>query len=147
MDVKGFIINFFIPKLKFAITSSIATSIDYGIYIFLTTMMLTSESTSHAISYSVGMIINFFLQKRFIFLLQRKLYQAFGLSVIFSLVGWLISQGVFNLLILYTEFFQQNDILAKIIVTFVIFFYNFYTKRFSFEKKRLLDNYKEYFKK
>jgi hypothetical protein len=29
----------------------------------------------------------------------------------------------------------------------VIFFYNFYTKRFSFEKKRLLDNYREYFKK
>ena len=109
--------------------------------------MLASESTSHAISYTVGMIINFFLQKRFIFMLQRKLYQAFGLSVLFSLVGWIISQVIFNLLISYTGFFHKNDILAKIIVTFVIFFYNFYTKRFSFEKKRLLDNYKEYFKK
>lgn len=147
MDFQAFFKNFFIPKVKFAITSSIATAIDYGIYIFLTTMMLTSESVAHAISYSVGMIINFFLQKRFIFLLQRKLYQAFGLSVIFSLIGWMISQGLFNALIRYTDFFHQNDILAKIIVTFVIFFYNFYTKRFSFEKKRLLDNYKEYFKK
>jgi putative flippase GtrA len=142
-----FIKNFVIPKVKFAVTSSIATAVDYGIYILLTSLFLTSESISHAISYTVGMIINFFLQKRFIFLLKRKLYHAFGLSVIFSLLGWLISQGLFNLMVLYTGFFQQNDILAKIIVTFVIFFYNFYTKRFSFEKKRLLDNYKEYFKK
>ena len=147
MDFQAFFKDFFIPKVKFAFTSSIATAIDYGIYILLTSMMLTSESIAHAISYSIGMIINFFLQKRFIFLLQRKLYQAFGLSVIFSLIGWLISQGLFNMLIQYTDFFHQNDILAKIIVTFVIFFYNFYTKRFSFEKKRLLDNYKEYFKK
>ena len=147
MDFQAFIKNFFVPKLKFAVTSSIATASDYGIYIFLTSMMLASESTSHAISYTIGMIINFFLQKRFIFLLQRKLYQAFGLSILFSLIGWIISQGIFNLLISYTGFFHKNDILAKIIVTFVIFFYNFYTKRFSFEKKRLLDNYKEYFKK
>jgi putative flippase GtrA len=147
MEILPFIKNFIIPKVKFAITSSIATAIDYGIYISLTTIIMASESTSHAISYTIGMIINFFLQKRFIFLLQRKLYQAFGLSVVFSLVGWLISQGLFNLLILYTDFFHNNDILAKIIVTFVIFFYNFYTKRFSFEKKRLLDNYREYFKK
>ncbi len=147
MDIQAFIKNFFIPKLKFAITSSIATAIDYGIYILLTTLMLASDSTAHAISYTVGMIINFFLQKRFIFLLKRKLYQAFGLTVIFSLIGWLISQGLFNGLISYIDFFRQNDILAKIIVTFVIFFYNFYSKRFSFEKKRLFDNYKEYIKK
>lgn len=146
MELKAFIKNFFIPKLKFAITSSIATAIDYGIYILLTTMLITSNSTAHAISYTVGMIINFFLQKRFIFLLQRKFYQAFGLSVVFSIIGWLISQGLFNLLIVYFVFFQEHGILAKIIVTFVIFFYNFYTKRFSFEKKRLLDNYKTYFK-
>jgi len=146
MDIKAFIKNFFIPKLKFAITSSIATAVDYGIYISLTTLLMTSESTSHAISYTIGMIINFFLQKRFIFYLNRKLYQAFFLSVAFSLIGWIISQGLFNLFISYTDFFSNHDIIAKIIVTFVIFFYNFYTKRFSFEKKRLLDNYKEYFK-
>lgn len=146
MDIKDFVKNFFIPKLKFAITSSIATAIDYGIYIFLTALMLSSETVAHAISYSIGMIVNFLLQKRFIFLLQRKLYQAFALSVVFSLIGWLISQGLFNLLILYTGFFKDHDILAKIIVTFVIFFYNFYTKRFSFEKKRLFDNFNTYFK-
>jgi len=147
MEIVPFLKNFLIPKIKFAITSSIATAMDYGIYLFLTLFLLVSESASHAISYSVGMIINFLLQKRFIFLLKRKLYQAFGLSVMFSLIGWMISQGLFNGLILYSGFFKQHDILAKIIVTFVIFFYNFYTKRFSFEKKRLLDNYREYFKK
>jgi len=63
MDFQAFIKNFFIPKLKFAITSSIATAIDYGIYLFLTTMMLTSESVAHAISYSIGMILNFFSPK------------------------------------------------------------------------------------
>jgi len=135
MRLRGYLKDFFIPKFKFAITSSIATAVDYSIYISLTMMAHFTETTSHAISYTVGMVFNFLLQKKFIFENNRKTGYAFILSVIFSLIGWLLSQAVFNLLIHYVEFFSHYDLLAKVVVTATIFLYNFYTKRFSFEKK------------
>lgn len=144
---KEFLRDFFIPKLKFALTSSIATLIDYGIYLFLTILLLTSETVGHAISYSVGMIVNFLLQRRFIFDSRRKTYAILGMSVMFSLVGWLLSQGIFNLLIYSSPFFKQHDIAAKLLTTAIIFLYNFYTKRFSFERRIPLDDARKHFKR
>lgn len=135
MGLRSFLKEFFIPKFKFAITSSIATALDYGIYIALTMLAQFSETASHAISYSIGMVVNFLLQKKFIFENNRKIGHSFVLSVIFSLIGWLLSQALFNLLINYTAFFRDYDLLAKVVVTITIFLYNFYSKRFSFERK------------
>jgi putative flippase GtrA len=153
MNNKFFLKNFFIPKLKFAATSAIATSIDYLIYLLLNRLFELSETESHAISYACGMFTNFILQMKFVFDLKRKLNHAFILSVIFSLVGYGLSNLIFNALLGKSisvfrlivldfniiprihAFFSHNDIIAKIIVTGIIFFYNFYTKRFSFEKK------------
>lgn len=135
MGFRVYLKDFFIPKFKFAITSSVATALDYGVYISLTMLAHFSETLSHGISYTLAMILNFILQKKFIFANNRKTGYAFTLSVTFSLIGWLISQALFNFLIHYFDFFKTNDILAKITVTATIFLYNFYTKRFSFEKK------------
>lgn len=135
MEFRLFIKEFFIPKIKFAVTSSVATLLDYGIYMLLTMVVHFNETASHAISYTVGMVLNFILQKKFIFANNRKTGYTFTLSVMFSLIGWLISQALFNFLILSVEFFKSYDLLAKVTVTATIFLYNFYTKRFSFEKK------------
>ena len=135
MDLRKFLKEFFIPKFKFAITSSVATAVDYGIYLSLTLAAHLSETTSHAISYTIGMVINFLLQKWFIFENTRKTGHAFALSVFFSLIGWMLSQALFNFLIFTFDFFRSYDLLAKVLVTACIFLYNFYTKRFSFEKK------------
>lgn len=135
MNIRDLIKDFIIPKFKFALTSSVATAVDYGIYIGLTLYVSFSETVSHAISYSIGILINFILQKKFIFTTQRKLSYVFSLSVGFSIIGWMLSQSIFNFLIYTFPFFMNYDLLAKIIVTGTIFFYNFYTKRFSFEKK------------
>ena len=139
--------DFLIPKLKFAVTSSVATLIDYGIYLFLTLVMLTSETTGHAISYSIGMLVNFILQKRFIFASRRKTYAILGMSIMFSFIGWLLSQGIFNLLIFSFPFMHKHDILAKLLTTATIFLYNFYTKRFSFERRYPLDAARKHFKR
>ncbi len=146
MDFKAFLKDFFIPKLKFAITSGIATAVDYAIYISLTYFLVTSETVAHGISYTCGMILNFILQKRYIFITKRKLGYVFTLSVIFSLIGWMLSQSLFNFFIHYIEFFKSYDLVAKILVTGIIFLYNFYTKRFSFEKRVPMDKMKDYFK-
>ena len=135
MEFRAFLKDFFIPKFKFAVTSSVATAIDYGLYIALTMAAHFSETASHAISYTVAVVINFLMQKRFIFENNRKTGHAFALSVLFSLIGWMLSQAIFNFLIFYIPFFGSYDLLAKVLVTATIFLYNFYTKRFSFEKK------------
>ena len=113
------------------------TTLRSKLFFFITLTMLVhfNESASHAISYSVAMIVNFLMQKRFIFENNRKTGHAFMLSVLFSVIGWMLSQLLFNILIHYTAFFKTYDILAKILVTGSIFLYNFYTKRFSFEKR------------
>lgn len=135
MDFRLFFKDFVMPKLKFAMTSSLATALDYGLYLTLTLAFHVNETVSHAISYSLGVLLNFYMQKTFIFANNRKTGAAFSLSVLFSLIGWLLSQAVFNALIYTVPFFKSYDILAKLTVTATIFLYNFYTKRFSFEKK------------
>jgi putative flippase GtrA len=144
MNYKAAFQEFFIPKFKFALTSSVATLIDYGIYLSLTMLLLTSETVAHAISYSVGMVLNFLLQRRFIFTSKRKTSAIFAMSVMFSGIGWLLSQGIFNLLIYSIPFFKTYDILAKVLTTGTIFLYNFYTKRFSFERRFPLQHAKKH---
>ncbi len=126
---KGFIL----PKLKFATTSTVATGVDYVLYMFLVTYMFSPE-ISNLISASCGMVINFVLQKRFIFSLQRRASSALLLSITFSLIGI----GISTLLISYLnkiDFFATYQSITKLLATGLIFLYNFYTKRFAFERR------------
>ena len=122
----------FIPKLKFAVTSLIATIVDHSLFILLIRWLV--ESNANLISYSVGMIVNFILQKKFIFILKRRLHVAFVLSMLFSVIGLLLGTG-FIILLSKNDFFAHHKYLNKLTVTGIIFVYNFYTKRFAFEKE------------
>jgi putative flippase GtrA len=85
MNLQGFLRDFLFPKVKFGLTSTIATAIDHIIYLILIKYLI--ESRAHFISYSIGMIINFLLQKRFVFMLKRRIYITFIISVLFSIFG------------------------------------------------------------
>ncbi len=121
-----------IPKLKFAGSGVIATSIDYGLYMVLVQSL--EPVSSNIISYSLAVMVNFLLQKRFIFTPKRKTSHAFALSIAFSLAGLLLST-----LLIYgfneIRLFDSNQYLIKLIVTGIVFFYNYYTKRFAFENR------------
>lgn len=132
-DLRNWIINVIVPKLKFAITSSVATLVDYLLYLFLVYLFF-GPVVSNIISAGTGMITNFVLQKKFVFLLKRDLKVAFLLSVFFSLAGIGLST-LFIYLLNLLPFFQVHQYITKLLVTGIIFFYNFYTKRFAFEKR------------
>ncbi|SRR6056297_47134 len=124
--------SFIIPKLRFAASSSVATIADYVLYLLLVTTL--SPVVSNLISATTGMIINFVLQKRFIFQLKRRVYEAFGISLLTSIIGI----GLGTLLIWFLNqyaFFENHQYVTKAIVTGLIFFYNFYMKRFAFERR------------
>lgn len=127
------IISIFYQKMKFAFSSSIATALDYFLYLLLVTYFL-SPVPSNLISAGTGMLTNFFLQKRFIFELKRKVGMAFTLAIATSIIGIAISTLLIYLLNKY-DFFQQHQYITKALVTGLVFFYNFYMKRFAFERR------------
>lgn len=131
--IKQKIKNLFLLKAKFAMTSAVATTLDYVVYLALVNRVF-SPVVSNVISYSCGMVLNFILQKRFVFNLQRSVSKAFGLSMLVSFGGMGLST-----LIVYSlsqiVFFDTRQYITKIIATGVVFFYNFYLKRYVFEKK------------
>lgn len=121
-------------KLKFAGTSSIATAVDYSIYAALTYFLGFTQQMAHLCSATVGMIVNFFLQKRFVFDLKRKTSTAFLLAITVSIGGIFLGLFIIDQLNQYS-FFASNPIASKIGATGIVFFYNFYFKRYVFEKR------------
>ena len=88
---------FVIPKVKFASTSLVATVVDYTIYLLLVYSGF-NKIYSNITSASIGFLVNFFLQKRFIFTLRRKVHSTFLMSMTFSAAGIGISTFLIYLL-------------------------------------------------
>ena len=127
------IVRLFMMKVKFAMSSSVATFVDYILYQVLVRYLFSPE-VSNLISASVGMVINFFLQKKYIFELKRSVKIAFLISLLVSVGGIGISTGIIHYLN-KSEMLAGNQYIIKAIATGTVFFYNFYMKRFAFEKK------------
>ncbi len=122
-------------KLKFAGSSSFATIVDYSFYQILIYKNF-SPASANITSSGTGMIINFFLQKKYVFELNRKVSFAFAISLASSLLGLALSTTMIHNLSKMV-FFSENQFITKAIVTGCVFFYNFYMKRFAFEKRLL----------
>jgi len=120
-------------KTKFALSGLVATLVDYSIYLILVYTFL-SPTISNIISASCGMVINFILQKKYVFELKRKVWSAFQLSILVSIVGIALSTFIVTYLS-NSMFFNNHQYITKLCATGVIFFYNFYLKRYVFEKK------------
>ncbi len=117
---------------KFFGTSVIATGIDFLLYTGL--VQLLSPTVSNLISASAGLITNFFLQKKYVFNPSNTLYTSFILSLIFSLCGLGLGTGIIYILTSYTGL-SELPIVAKMITTGIIFFYNYFTKKIAFGHK------------
>ncbi len=120
-----------LAQAKFFTSSVIATGVDYALF-FLLAWTIFDPVTAHAISYPIAVVLNFYLQKRFIFNQKRSTRQAFAISMIFSAIGWGLGVAMMFFLV-KIPVFGQWPVLAKIIVTGILFFFNFYTKRYAFE--------------
>ena len=120
-------------KARYAMGGGVATGVNYLIYFSLVNKVL-SPVWSQVVAYSVSVLVNFFFQKQFVFKLNRSSKTAFGLSLLVSTGGLLLSTSIIYTLNLHT-FFLSNQIITKLLTTGVLFFYNFYLKRYVFEKR------------
>lgn len=126
--------HFVREKIPFALTGLVATGINYGVYLLLVDRYLPPGPAT-LIAYSSSVVLNFFLQRYFVFELRRSLRSAFALSMAVSVIGlgldWLIVTGLHRF-----PLFGEEEWLIKGVATGVVFFYNFYAKRRVFEGRR-----------
>ncbi len=130
---KNELVKLFFLKAKFAASGAVATSVDYFLYLFLEGRYLTPVYANIA-SYSCGMVVNFLMQKRFVFQLQGSSGRAFLLSALVSMGGLGLSTSIIYGLS-QVPFFNERQYITKLIATGIVFFYNFYLKRYVFERK------------
>lgn len=90
------------------------------------------------IAYSSSVLVNFILQRYFVFELRRSVQSAFALSMLVSaggmLIDWLIVTGLHQF-----PFLGDQEWIIKGTATGLVFFYNFYAKRRVFEGARPQD--------
>ena len=121
-------------KSKFLVTSVIATAIDIGIYLLLYHQFAFSEVAAQSIAYPIAVLCKFFLEKYFVFESNRKTGQTFALAMLVSGVGYVLSLGLVYLLS-QNGWLKEHQLILKIIEKGILFLYNFYFKRFAFERK------------
>lgn len=115
--------------VKFFSTSLVATLVDFALYTALLSILM--PVTSHFISASSGMVVNFILQRKWVFKATRDVKTSFILSLIFSMGGILLG-GLIIFGLTTFVFFIYNPLIAKIIAIGIIFFYNYITKKIAF---------------
>lgn len=127
--------------LKFFTSSSIGTGVDFTIYTVLSTFLF--PPVANLISAGAGMVTNYVIQRRFVFEASRSIPVSFILSVLFSLGG--IGLGtLFIYILIHIPVMRQQPVLAKIISTAIIFFYNYETKKIAFgdtKERSVASNY------
>ncbi|NJL75170.1 MAG: GtrA family protein [Saprospiraceae bacterium] len=121
-------------KSKFLLTSGLATAVDIGLYLLLLHQWGLQPVVAQSIAFPIAVLLNYLLQKWFIFEGNRKQHTIFILAMAVSGLGYFLS-----LLLVYglnqVAVFQEHQLLLKVTEKGILFFYNFYLKRFAFEKK------------
>ncbi|MEM6396698.1 MAG: GtrA family protein [Bacteroidota bacterium] len=123
--------QFVIEKIPFFLSGLVATGVNYGLYLLLVDRYLHYQMAT-VVAYSSSVLLNFVLQRYFVFELKRSVQSAFGLSMLVSLGGLLLDSAliyVFHNWVVFT----QREWIIKGLVTGMVFFYNFYLKRLVFE--------------
>jgi putative flippase GtrA len=122
-------------KIKYAASAFVATAVDYGVFFYLSEALKFSVANAQSIAYPVGVLVNFLLQRRFVFNQTRSLWLTFGLVVLVSTGGLLLSRFLMQGFTDHISFLNEYRIVAKVMTSSIVFFYNFYLKRYVFEGK------------
>lgn len=120
MDVS---INTLRQLCKYGIVGGIGACIDFGLYSFIISFSSLNYLLTNAISFSLGTLIVYYLQKNWTFQ-----YQSENNAVLFSkFISVVIITFIFNnfILILCVEFLQMDPIVAKVVQIFMSFIWGY----------------------
>ena len=132
---------------KFAVTGAMASVVNFAVFNLLFYWGFSLEEMDKAstafqqksviadmIAYASGVSFNYVLHKRFIFEQKRSPSVTFILYILVSAGGIAISAGL-TWIFVKMLFFAQHPPIMKITTMGLVFIYNFFSKRFAFEKR------------
>lgn len=120
MDVS---INTLRQLCKYGIVGGIGACIDFGLYSFIISFSSLNYLLTNAVSFSLGTLIVYYLQKNWTFQ-----YQSENNAVLFSkFISVVIITFIFNnfILILCVEFLQMDPIIAKVVQIVMSFIWGY----------------------
>lgn len=117
----------------FGIVGIICFIIDYGLMIILTEVVGLNYLVSCALSFIISTIVNYILSMRFVFESKENVNKPveFILFVIMSTIGLGLTELLMFLAVDKLNIYYMS---SKIVVTGIVMFYNFVTRKIFLEK-------------
>jgi putative flippase GtrA len=121
--------NVLIQLFRYGFVGGAAFVVDYGVLILLTEVFGMHYLLSATISFILGLITNYLLSISWVFN-NRTVGNRWAEFVVFAVIG-VIGLGL-NALIMYvcTDKLGVHYMLSKIISTVIVFFWNFFARKF-----------------
>lgn len=121
--------NIIVQIIRYGFVGGTSFLVDFGLLYFLTEFLNLFYLFSTSISFTVGLMVNYSISVLWVFTTSRFLNK-FHEILIFSIIG-LIGLGM-NLIIMWfcTELLSIYYLISKIISTVIVFFWNFFAKKF-----------------
>jgi len=118
-----------VQLLRYSVVGGVAFLVDYGSLWLLTELVGLHHLVSAAIAFILGLICNYVISTAWVFG-ESKVNNRLVEFTVFSIIG-VVGLG-FNELIIYffTDICGLHYMLSKIISTVIIFFWNFFARRF-----------------
>lgn len=128
--------NTLIQLLKYTIVGGTAFLIDISILIALTEILNLHYLISAAISFTIGLLYNYFLSTIWVFRYRKYQNILFELFL-FGIIGT-IGLGINEVVLFYfTEILQlPNYIYSKLISTFIVYIWNFFARKYLLFNKK-----------
>lgn len=125
--------NAFIQLFRYTIVGGIAFLFDFGTLFFLTEYLNVYYLVSAAIAFLLGLSINYGLSILWVF--EKRTIKSKKLEFLIFLIIGVIGLGLNELLMWFlTDILKVHYLFSKIISTGVVYFWNFFIRKFALFK-------------
>ena len=127
--------NTFLQLFRYTFVGGIAFLADFGTLFLLTEFLHVQYLVSAGVAFVFGLTINYFLSVLWVFN-SRTLENRFMEFLLFAVIG-LVGLGLTELFLwILTDIFLIYYLFSKIITTVVVYFWNFFARKFILFNKQ-----------
>lgn len=123
-----------VQLMKFGIVGAACFTVDWGLLVFLTECVGVHYLLSGVFSFSVSVIVNYTLSRKFVFSMGKRTdtQKEFLAFVVLSVIGLFINEAVLFVLVEWIQFYY---LFSKAVAAAIVMVYNFVTRKLLLETK------------